>query len=268
MIRKILQFETLTDVFVRALILTLIIAITAGLIVDGVGRSFFADDAFGFSNLAYFVGAGTGIVVGAPIVLAFFIAAKVIYGDHLEVAKIAREDFLTGLLNRREFFGRITTQNAEHGGQTFFAGDGLLLIIDADNFKRINDVHGHLVGDTALVAISTAVKQAVRDIDIVARIGGEEFGVFLPAVTNAHGMEIAERIRKSVADTLLYAGDEQLILNISIGAKSATRTTIVSTSMKAADAALYSAKLQGKNRVVLADELEVVEHSNSKQKAA
>lgn len=248
--------------------LTLFIAITAGLIVDGVGRSFFAGDPFGFTNLAYFVGAGTGIVVGAPIVLAFFIAAKVIYGDHLEVAKIAREDFLTGLLNRREFFGRLTTQSAEHGGQTLFAGEGLLLIIDADNFKRINDVHGHLVGDTALVSIATAVKKAVRDVDIVARIGGEEFGVFLPAVTNAHGLEIAERVRQSVADILLFVGDEQLTLNISIGAKPVTRTTIVSSSMKAADAALYTAKLQGKNRVVLADELQEVEHSNSKPKAA
>jgi diguanylate cyclase len=268
MIRKILQFETMTDVVVRAVILVLGIAIAAGFMLDTISSHYFAESPSGFAHMAYIVGAFTGVVVGSPIVLAFFYAAKVIYGDHLEVAKIAREDFLTGLLNRREFFGMITRQNAEQGGQAFFTGEGLLLIIDADNFKRINDVHGHLIGDTALVAISTAIKKSVRDIDIVARIGGEEFGVFLPNVSNAKGLEIAERVRKSVADTMLYVGDERLGLNISIGAKPVTRTTIVSTSMKAADAALYAAKSQGKNRVVLADFAQELEHANSKQKVA
>ncbi len=251
MIRKILEFETVSQVVVRGIILVLTIAIVAGLMVSWAVHWYFAGDADRFAASAYLVGALTGVVVGTPIVFAFFFAAKQIYGVNQQVAKIASEDFLTGLLNRREFFSRITSPGNEHGSPQLFSREGLFLIIDADNFKRINDSHGHPVGDRALVHIAAAIKDSVRQQDIVSRIGGEEFGILLPSVTLEAGAEIAERIRASVAAIDLVIGMDKIVLTVSTGAVFVTRTALFSAAMKAADTALYRAKQSGKNCVFI-----------------
>ncbi len=251
MIRKILQFETVSQVLTRSVILLLAIAIAAGLTLDWMIDSYFAGDAAQFAASAYLVGAFTGIVVATPIVFAFFFAAKEIYGVNQEVVKIASEDFLTGLLNRREFFSRITSPGNEHGSPHLFAREGLLLIIDADNFKRINDTHGHPAGDKALIRMAEAIRVSVRDQDIVSRIGGEEFAVLLPSVSVETGAAIAERIRASVEAIQLFIGDDQIVLTVSTGAVFVSRTALFSAAMKAADSALYRAKHSGKNCVVI-----------------
>jgi diguanylate cyclase len=251
MIRKILQFETVSQVVARGTILVLLIAIAAGLTVEWVIDSYFAGDTAKFAASAYLVGAFTGIVVAAPIVFAFFFAAKEIYGVTLHVVKIASEDFLTGLLNRREFFSRITSPGNEQGSPHLFSREGLLLIIDADNFKQINDTYGHPVGDKALIRMAAAIKNSVREQDIVSRIGGEEFAVLLPSVSIETGAEIAERIRTSVEAIELFISDTQIVLTVSTGAVFVTRTALFSSAMKAADSALYRAKQSGKNCVVI-----------------
>ena len=251
MIRKILQFESVSQVLARSIILLLAIAIAAGLTVDWLIDFYFAGDAAQFAASAYLVGAFTGFVVAAPIVFAFFFAAKQIYGVNQQVVKIASEDFLTGLLNRREFFARITSPGNEQGSPHLFAKDGLLLIIDADNFKQINDTHGHPVGDKALIRMAAAIRDSVREQDIVSRIGGEEFAVLLASVSVESGAEIAERIRASVEAIELFIGDEQIVLTVSTGAVFVSRTSLFSSAMKAADSALYRAKQSGKNCVII-----------------
>jgi diguanylate cyclase len=250
MIRYFMQFETTADVVRRTTLLVLLIAIVAGVTVSLIGSHYFANDAQGFMHMAYAVGAFTGILVGGPIVLIFFLAAKEIYGDHKQVEKIAREDFLTGLLNRREFFSHITSPVADSSQPLHLSCEGMLLILDADNFKRINDNHGHLSGDKALIAIANAVGSAARGIDIVSRIGGEEFAVLVSDASHDIGAEIAAQILLAVNSIDLTIDSEVLALSVSIGAVRVSRGLSLSVAMKAADAALYRAKHGGKNMVV------------------
>lgn len=250
MIRYFMQFETTADVVRRATLLVLLIAIVAGVIVSLIGSHYFANDAQGFVHLAYAVGAFTGVLVGTPIVLIFFLAAKQIYGDHKQVEKTAREDFLTGLLNRREFFSQISSVDRTKSQAPGLTRDGMLLIIDADNFKRINDNHGHLSGDKALIAIADAIGVAARDTDIVSRIGGEEFAVLVTDANHEIGAEIATQILLGVNAIDLTIESEVLSLSVSIGAVRVSRGLTLSAAMKAADAALYRAKHSGKNMVI------------------
>ncbi len=250
MIRYALEFNSTSDVIRRGIILVLIIALSAGVIISFVFNHYFSDDPQGFADRAYVIGAFAGAIIGMPIVFAFFFAAKHIYGDHKEVEKIAREDFLTGLLNRREFFSQISGVDKTKGQTPALARDGMLLIIDADNFKRINDNYGHLSGDKALIAIANAIGGAARDTDIVSRIGGEEFAVMVTDASHEIGAEIATNILLGVNAIDLKIESEVLSLSVSIGAVRVARGLSLSAAMKAADAALYRAKHGGKNMVV------------------
>jgi diguanylate cyclase len=252
MIRYALQFNTTSDVFRRTVLLVLLIAICAGVTVSLVATHFYANDAQGLVESAYLVGAFTGVVVGWPIVMAFFFAAKYIYGIHKEMERRAREDFLTGLYNRREFFSQIANADVVTGQSPSLCVNGMLLIIDADNFKRINDNHGHLSGDKALIAIANAISSTARSMDIVSRIGGEEFAVLVGDATHEIGGEIATQILLAVNSIDLKVETEVLSLSVSIGAVRVSHGNSLSMAMRAADAALYRAKSSGKNMVVFA----------------
>lgn len=250
MIRYALQFNSTSEVIRRGIILVLIIALCTGVFNSYVFNHYFGDDPQGFADRAYTIGAIAGAIISMPIVFAFFFAAKHIYGAHKQVEKIAREDFLTGLLNRREFFAQIASQDKSGGQPPTVTRDGMLLIIDADNFKRINDNHGHLSGDKALIAIANAIGSAVRSVDIVSRIGGEEFAVLVSDGSHEIGAEIATQILLGVNSVNLKLDSEVLALSVSIGAVRVFHGLSLSVAMKAADAALYRAKHSGKNMVV------------------
>ena len=255
MIRKFMQFETVSDVMARGTILVLFIAITAGLFIRGAYLGYFLSSPADFPVDSYMVGALAGFLISAPVVFTFFFAAKSIYGMNQQVAKIAREDFLTGLLNRRAFFAQITDQADLRGAaQARFAKQGHLIIGDADNFKRLNDTFGHPFGDKALVCISSSFSAVTMDRAIAARIGGEEFGVFLPDGQLEEAMAMAECIRKSVADAYLVHETGSVSLSISIGMASVAMGDSLADAMKRADDALYMAKQAGKNRVVVHSE--------------
>ncbi len=253
MIRYALQFNSTSDVIRRTVILVLFVAICAGITFRVISTNYFANDPQGFADRAYLVGAFVGVLIGGPIVTAFFFAAKHIYGVHKEVEKIAREDFLTGLLNRREFFSQIAGTDTVRGASPALSCEGMLLIIDADNFKRINDNHGHLSGDKALIAFANAIASTARSGDIVSRIGGEEFAVFVSNASHEIGAEIATQILLAVNSIDLTIDSELLALSVSIGAVRVSRGLSLSAAMKAADAALYRAKNGGKNMVVFGD---------------
>ena len=124
-------------------------------------------------------------------------------------------------------------------------------MLDADNFKYINDTFGHDVGDTALMTITKVMQKTLRDGDIVGRLGGEEFGIYLHQLTRPQAYDIAERLRRSVAQTPIEVGtDEPYKMTISIGAVYADKDKTVSEIMKLADRNLYRAKDTGRNRVV------------------
>ncbi len=156
---------------------------------------------------------------------------------------LASTDMLTGLPNRRAFFGR-ATEVTRHG-QT-----GALMLLDADHFKKINDTYGHAVGDLCLQAISDRIRANLRPGDMVGRLGGEEFSVFLPGV-DVHQAELVGQRLCATIDVSVTETDQNVQVTLSIGAVFSDLRTPFDTLMAKADAALYRAKAEGRARMVL-----------------
>lgn len=156
-------------------------------------------------------------------------------------------DDLTGLLNRRAFFDKAETEiNRWRRSRRLLC----VLVIDADHFKSINDRFGHAVGDSVLKELATAIKRCVRHLDIIARIGGEEFVVLLPYTSIEDASALAEQVRHYVANLVIEPVALGLNLTISIGVAEANDTMgDIHSLVKAADGALYRAKNSGRNQV-------------------
>jgi diguanylate cyclase (GGDEF)-like protein len=157
-------------------------------------------------------------------------------------------DHLTGIYNRRYFMDRLREEieRTERLGTAF-----AVAFIDVDNFKRINDEHGHLSGDEILCQLTHTCAKQVREVDTLARIGGEEFALLLPQTTPEEAAHLVERLRASVAATRAKIGDGWLDVTVSIGLTSSNRgAQDVNGILRRADEALYAAKRQGKNRFV------------------
>ena len=164
---------------------------------------------------------------------------------HERLSEPSRRDGMTGVLNRDAFMKQMEELHAENSS-------GVLLLIDADFFKLINDQFGDAAGDEALVAISQAIGAAVRGQDIVGRLGGEEFGIFLKGTSHAETNIISERIRAAVqAIDFCPRENHRHALSVSIGGKTVTQPIALQNLMKHADELLYKAKSQGRNKVML-----------------
>ncbi len=159
----------------------------------------------------------------------------------------AIRDPLTGLCNRREFERALAEYRGE-GSRP--APPATLIYVDLDHFKRLNDTLGHAAGDAALKHVAYLLEAAVRDGDLVARIGGEEFAVWLPRTAVAPGMEVAQRIRESIAGSTWMWRSSPYIVTTSCGVAAYPEPIGDLMNLQAAaDAALYRAKQEGRNRV-------------------
>jgi diguanylate cyclase (GGDEF)-like protein len=157
-----------------------------------------------------------------------------------------RTDDLTGLFNRRHFHERLATELARAGRD---AAPVALVLLDVDDFKRVNDVYGHPVGDDVLVAFAAVVDESVRAGDVVCRTGGEEFGVILPGADEAEAARCADRLVDAVRNASFGVVGT---MTISAGVATAPADAdTVAGMFKAADVRLLAAKAQGKNRAVL-----------------
>lgn len=167
--------------------------------------------------------------------------------------KLALTDELTQLANRRCFVESVETELSRcRRGK----GKVTMMLIDLDLFKNINDNFGHHAGDAALVHVAGLLKHALREYDIVGRIGGEEFAIFLGSAELGMALVIAERIRKSLLNTPLPYQQHQIELSASIGMTSRNCNVKFEQLYTEADEALYKAKSNGRNRVELFDSTE------------
>lgn len=167
---------------------------------------------------------------------------------HQEVQELASKDELTSLLNRRAFLnvvGREFRRAARY--ETSMA----LILIDIDHFKKINDGYGHLVGDQVIREIAQIVKESVRDVDTVARYGGDELVVVLPKTKLDEALIAAQRIRKRIRTSLFKDGDRPIQITISMGIAQCPASLIKTPDdlFRLADQALYIAKKKGRNRI-------------------
>ncbi len=167
------------------------------------------------------------------------------------LCELSLRDPLTGLANRRHFRA-VLTREIEIVARS--GNSALLLMLDIDHFKQVNDTHGHLAGDKVLQTVARCISGCVRPQDTVARYGGEEFAIVMPDCQAAYGETVAERIRQSVAAlTIPVSPVVSLQITTSVGGAFAP-VWVRSTAdlwIERADTQLYLAKAQGRNRVCI-----------------
>ena len=158
-------------------------------------------------------------------------------------------DELTGLVNRRRFLDALRTEITK--GQRLGARLSVVLA-DLDDFKLVNDGFGHHAGDEVLLEFADLLREHGRDIDVAARLGGEEFAVLLPETGLEGARAVAERLRQSLADRHIRLGEREVTVTASFGVAELQEGQSVDALLQAADSALYRAKEKGKNRVEVA----------------
>ncbi len=172
---------------------------------------------------------------------------------HAEIERLAVTDGLTGLFNHRHFQERLSQEFQRLGR---FTEPMSLLLLDIDFFKKVNDTYGHPVGDAVLKGVAGKVSKTIRTIDIPARYGGEEFAVVLLNTDAKGALNMAERLRNAVSETVFRSEERTFNVTLSIGI-STYPDGIKSKEelIERADKALYQAKRSGRNRSVLWSEL-------------
>ncbi len=172
-------------------------------------------------------------------------------GKSLEVLNLvseSRTDAMTGLPNRRCFDENILHRISElsrYGGELSF------VILDVDHFKKFNDTYGHLLGDAVLKAVANIMLQTVRESDVPTRLGGEEFGVLMPAVGLGEAARAAERLRQAIEKCSVEFEGQPLRVSASIGVTQVQAHDHPEHVIERADQALYAAKEAGRNAVWL-----------------
>ncbi|MDD2922962.1 MAG: diguanylate cyclase [Anaerolineales bacterium] len=166
-----------------------------------------------------------------------------------EMHQMAMTDFLTGAFNRRAFteMGMIEYERSRRYGRPL-----AFLFIDLDHFKIFNDKYGHLGGDVMLQKVVAALHENLRAVDILARWGGEEFAIFLPETSQAGCLQVAEKLRNTISDLSVSFEGEHMKVTVSIGCTIWRQNgESLDAVFSRADGALYQAKQQGRNRVLL-----------------
>ncbi|TAL33447.1 MAG: diguanylate cyclase [Spirochaetes bacterium] len=175
-----------------------------------------------------------------------------------KLMKLAKEDPLTRILNRRALFDEILREISRSSRENSpFA----TVLVDADDFKAINEAHGQLAGDLALVEFAKRIKDSCREYDLIGRYGGEEFLIFLPKTDREGSRVVAERIREAINAEKMIFGDASISLTASVGLcpysfsgegrGKIANEQLMDELIKKTDYALYLAKQQGKNRVIM-----------------
>lgn len=187
------------------------------------------------------------VLLGLPLFFYMSVRVRGLAITNLRLGLVARTDSLTACLNRGAFTSKVGALLSHRPD----ASTGALLMIDADNFKAINDLFGHDAGDEALTIIARSIRTILRAGDLVGRMGGEEFGVYLPDVDQRSAEAVAERIRRSVNLAVFAPDGQQRSLSVSIGGVAFEGPASFSELFRIADQRLYGAKQTGRNRVTV-----------------
>ena len=184
-----------------------------------------------------------GLLVGG---FAFGVARFTLFQANRRLARLAALDPLTNLVNQCHFV-HVLDSELRRGLRE--KAPVSLVIVDLDNFKDVNDDHGHMVGDAVLVSVAKSVREAIRPYDVACRIGGEEFAVILPGATADEATTVADRIRQAVAESTV-PGFPAVTASLGV-ARFPDDATTVELLVKRADDAMYVAKRAGRDSVAV-----------------
>lgn len=185
------------------------------------------------------------VTIPADIILILLARSMTRQRDALD--QLAHKDHLTGLSNRRHFEDQVSV---------LFEGvgmSGVLLLIDVDHFKQVNDQFGHDVGDQVLSDLGRALSSGLCGQDVLGRLGGEEFAVFLPHAGVDGALVVAERLRGLVERMVITTQQYEVSVTISLRVASTDQSATYQALYRAADEALYAAKRNGRNQVAVYD---------------
>ena len=235
-------------IIVSALTLGKIITFLEFLLITAVyfflGQTSYATSTFNFVDF------GEVMILFGPILLVGYItsllAADVDYARE-ELIQLSDTDELTGLKNRRAFN---STLSMEVKKAIRYERPFAIVMLDADYLKQVNDQYGHDVGDKLIISLSQVMKDSLRETDLLARYGGDEFVIMLPDTSDAKAYDVAERIRLAVENTSINAGGNRVSSTLSIGlACFPVDSENIEEITQKADKALYASKHRGRNVV-------------------
>lgn len=171
--------------------------------------------------------------------------------SHERLQRLAVLDPLTNVYNRRFGMGRL---EEEYSRVVRDSSSLAVMMLDIDDFKVLNDTYGHMVGDKVIVNVVRCIKDNLREGDVLVRYGGEEFMVILPGASLEDGQQVGERIRRTIDDSFLVEGEQQIWQTVSLGLSACPDQRLDSGDdlIRLADEALYIAKENGKNRLITA----------------
>jgi diguanylate cyclase len=221
-----------------------VFCVAAALIVDFPNFPTLSPDALSRSVLVDLL---LPAILAGPLLFLLLSKMRQLAIAHRDMSVIASTDSLTRVLNRGAFTMMVDAYLTEAKKEASLRS-GSLLVVDADHFKRINDTLGHQQGDAALQMIAATIRSSVR---VVGRIGGEEFGIFLPGANQQQAAAVAEKIRASIAQIEFPPGGANKSLSVSVGGAIFADETSFDELFLTADKCLYAAKSGGRNRVDL-----------------
>jgi diguanylate cyclase (GGDEF)-like protein len=165
--------------------------------------------------------------------------------DHIaDIVDVSLRDGLTGLFNHTFFYRKV---DLELKRAATYGTPVSVMMIDIDDFKAFNDLHGHQAGDAALAMVGSVIQAETRDADTCCRYGGEEFAVVLPSTDGSEAMGLAERLRQAIRAK--FAGKRRITISIGVACAKRTSAYTPQSFVKEADDALYEAKVAGKDRI-------------------
>jgi two-component system, cell cycle response regulator len=172
---------------------------------------------------------------------------------NLQLQALAATDELTGLLNRRAITARVNEEAKRAAREGY---DTCVVMMDLDNFKLINDIHGHLIGDIMLKEMARRMILGIRPYDSLGRFGGDEFLLLLPHANEVQAEKVAERLRKALYNEPVFADDgSRFSISASFGISEIYENSDGEIDLSAADAALYAAKHKGGNTICIFSQL-------------